>query len=153
MKRERKDFTGRQYGKLTVLEPAGRRNGQMYWKCRCACGKETTVRQSYLESGKTKSCGCLRAQTGAKNLKFVDGTSVTILEATNKRLIKSNTSGYNGVYLNRKNRKWIAQITFKGKTRYLGAYGKIEDAVRARKEAESKLYGEFLDRYYEERKA
>jgi hypothetical protein len=34
---------------------------ELYWKCRCSCGKETTVRVSRLQSGETRSCGCLRS--------------------------------------------------------------------------------------------
>lgn len=81
-------------------------------------------------------------------MKFVDGTSVTLLEKADKRLVSTNSSGYNGVYLNRKTQKWVAQIGFKGKTYYLGSYGKIEDAVQARRKAENQIYGEFLEWYY-----
>lgn len=149
----KKDLTGQRFGRLEVLGFAERRkNGQAYWKCRCDCGRETIVRQGYLESGKTKSCGCLRAQTGFANMQFVDGTSIVrLMAAKNNRVLKNNKSGYNGVYLNKKNRKWIAQITFKGKTYYLGAYARIEEAVKARKTAEDKIYGGFLEWYEKEK--
>ena len=132
------------------MEKADRRNGQLYWKCQCSCGKETTVRGSYLLEGRTKSCGCLQAQSIIQNMKYLDGTSVRMLENAPKRLNNTNSSGYNGIYYNRKNSKWIAQITFKKKTYYLGSYFKIEDAVLARKRAEERIYGEFLDWYYQQ---
>lgn len=141
-------LSGQRFGALTVLEYAGRENGQSYWRCRCDCGKETVVRQSYLLMGKTKSCGCLQARIVAENMKFIDGTSVTRLEAAGKRLVSTNSSGYNGVYLNRRTQKWVAQIGFKGKTYYLGSYPELEAAAKARKEAEERLYGEFLEWYY-----
>ena len=54
---------------------------------------------------------------------------LTVVEKTAERLISSNKSGYNGVYQNKRG-KWIAQITFKSKTYYLGTYIRIEDAVK-----------------------
>lgn len=143
------DIQGQQFGDLTVIEFEGSRNGQYYWRCKCKCGNETVVRQNYLLIGKTKSCGCLQARIVTDNMKFVDGTSVTMLEKAEKRLVSNNSSGYNGVYFNRKSQKWVAQIGFKGKTYYLGSYYKIEDAAQARKKAENRIYGEFLEWYYE----
>lgn len=143
------DIQGEQFGDLTAIEFEGNRNGQYYWRCKCKCGNETVVRQNYLLIGKTKSCGCLQARIVTDNMKFVNGTSVTMLEKAEKRLVSNNSSGYNGVYFNRKSQKWVAQIGFKGKTYYLGSYHKIEDAAQARKKAENRIYGEFLEWYYE----
>jgi len=142
------DLTGQQFGELTVIESAGRHNSVLYWRCRCSCGKETVVRHVYLRDGKTRSCGCFHAKSFVENMKFVDETSVKMLEKIPERLNSSNSSGYNGIYFNRKNQKWIAQITFKRKTYYLGSYEKIEDAVLIRKEAETQIYGSFLEWYY-----
>ncbi len=100
--------------------------------------------QTLLRSGKTKSCGCLRSETYQENLKIVDGTSVTMLEATRERRIASNTSGYTGVYLDKKRKKWVAQITFKGRTHYLGAYAEKAEAVKARQRGEEELFEPFL---------
>lgn len=143
------DIQGQRFGDLTAIAFDGNRNGQYFWRCRCKCGKETVVRQGNLLNGRTKSCGCLQAKTLTGNMKFIDGTSVTLLEKAGERLVSNNTSGYNGVYFNRKAQKWAAQISFKGKTYYLGSFEKIEDAARARKNAEDRIYGEFLDWYYE----
>lgn len=142
------DLTGRVFGRLTVLEQAEWKNGTSYWRCRCACGNETTVRYAYLITGHTKSCGCLQREAILDNLRLVDGTSVTKLEAMRGRRLSSNTSGYTGVYWKAKNKKWAAQITFRNKTYYLGTYDKIEDAVKARKRGEE-MHDDFLEWYYE----
>lgn len=144
-----KDFIGKQFGSLTVIEYAGKRSGMHRWKCVCDCGNETVVGQTLLQSGKTKSCGCLQATVIYDNLKLYDGTSVTMLEASKKKKMKSNTSGYTGVYQNKHTGQWAAQITFKGKTYYLGSYAKIEDAVKARQRGEE-MHDEFLEWYYRE---
>lgn len=143
------DILGRRFGDLTVTAYDGNREGTYFWRCRCECGRETVVRQNNLLLGHTQSCGCRQKTAYIGNLKLVDGTSVTMLEAAcRQRRISTNSSGYNGVYRNRKSGKWTAQITFKGKTYYLGAFPKIEDAVNARRTAEAHLYGEFLEWYY-----
>lgn len=145
---KKKDFVGKRFGNLVVQKYAGKWDGLHRWLCLCDCGNKTIVGQTSLQSGKTKSCGCLQAKIILENGKFVEGTSVTSLEKAATRRIASNTSGYNGVYQNRKNGKWVAQIGFKGKTYYLGAFDRIEDAAKARKKAEERLYGEFLEWYY-----
>lgn len=56
------DETGKKYGKLTVLESAGRVNGRIKWKCQCECGKITYVNGYFLRDGQIKSCGCDRGR-------------------------------------------------------------------------------------------
>ncbi len=141
-----KDFVGKRFGQLTVIAYEGKRAGMHRWHCKCDCGNETVVGQTLLQTGKTKSCGCLQKTQIINNLNLVDGTSVTILEATKKRRWSSNTSGHKGVYQNKKG-KWVAQITFKRKTYYLGTYDKLEDAVKARQRGEE-IHDDFLDWYY-----
>lgn len=140
-----KDLVGRRFGRLSVIEYAGKRDGMHRWKCICDCGRETVVGQSLLQNGRTKSCGCIRAAVYRENLGLRDGTSIAMLKAAkNGRLIKTNTSGYNGVYLDKRRGLWVAQITFKGKTKYLGAYEKPEEALKARLRGEE-IYDEFLE--------
>ncbi len=141
-----KDFAGKRFGRLTVLEYAGKEAGMHRWKCRCDCGRETVVGQTLLQTGKTKSCGCLQAMTYRDNLKLMEGTSVTLLQAVKGgRLIKSNKSGYNGVYYDKRRSCWVAQITFQGRTKYLGSFDQLENAVKARRLGEE-IYDEFLER-------
>ena len=53
------DRTGQVFGKLTVLEQAGRdRLKKVLWKCKCECGNETVVVAGSLTTGNTTSCGC-----------------------------------------------------------------------------------------------
>lgn len=144
-----KDFVGKRFGRLTVVSYAGKKRGMHRWKCQCDCGGETVAGQTLLQTGKTKSCGCLQAEMYKDNLKLVDGTSVAILEAHKKRLNRNNTSGYTGVYLDSRHDRWIAQIGFKGKTYYLGSYADKKDAVKARRRGEE-MHDDFIQWYYSE---
>lgn len=63
--------TGEKFGRLTVLGRAeNSRDGAVRWRCRCECGQGIEVRSKYLRNGKTRSCGCLRAElVSARRLK------------------------------------------------------------------------------------
>lgn len=53
------DITNQRFGKLLVLNNAGKKDGRHYfWNCLCDCGKTVTIEGSRLRSGNTKSCGC-----------------------------------------------------------------------------------------------
>ena len=54
-----------------------------------------------------------------------------------------NSSGVRGVGLNNKKNRWVARIYYNNQNIWLGSYIKKDDAIRARKEAELKYFGEF----------
>ena len=58
MPRKAIDRTGKRYGKLTVIEHAGKRGYVALWRCKCDCGNEKTIIGANL--GITTSCGCAR---------------------------------------------------------------------------------------------
>ena len=54
------DRTGQRFGKLTVIEQAGRNElKKVLWKCRCDCGNEVNVVAGSLVTGNTTTCGCV----------------------------------------------------------------------------------------------
>lgn len=57
------DRTGQRFGCLLVIERAPDRPGSAHahWACECDCGRRVIVRSNGLTSGRTVSCGCLRA--------------------------------------------------------------------------------------------
>lgn len=63
-----KNLAGSRFGKLTVVEFSHRKKVAggtvIFWRCVCDCGKESVVRSVELSSGGTKSCGCLRLNSG-----------------------------------------------------------------------------------------
>ena len=63
MRGKRIDLTGQRFGRLVVLEFAGKsKNGHSKWLCKCDCGNEATVRYEALKRGDTISCGCYMAE-------------------------------------------------------------------------------------------
>lgn len=63
--------------------------------------------------------------------------------AINRKKQSNNTSGATGVYWNRNMQKWFAEIRLNKKRIFLGYFDNFEDAVKTRKEAEEKYFGEF----------
>ena len=63
--------------------------------------------------------------------------------AMNKILQSNNTSGITGVSWFAKTKQWRAYITVDSRFTHIGLFDNFEDAIRARKEAEEKYFGEF----------
>lgn len=61
----------------------------------------------------------------------------------NKGLRTDNTSGVTGVYWYKPQNKWVVKICVNQKDIHIGYFDNFEDAVKARKEAEEKYFGEY----------
>ncbi len=61
----------------------------------------------------------------------------------NKKKQSNNTSGVTGVYYDNKYNRWYSVINYNKNVLHLGHYNKFDDAVKARKEAEEKYFGEY----------
>lgn len=73
------------------------------------------------------------------NNKIENLREVTVLENNlNRSKQKNNKSGCTGVCWSKAKNKWKAKITFKGKTKEIGFFENIEEAIQARKDAELK---------------
>ena len=58
-------------------------------------------------------------------------------------LNRNNTSGVIGVYWNKKAKKWYSKIYYHSSQKHLGYFINKEDAIKARREAEIKYFGDF----------
>lgn len=83
------DLEGKVFGELTVLHKAEnqRKNGGVWWTCKCSCGNLYDVPATLLVTGKRVHCG---EKTHDRNYAFVDITGrkfnlLTALYPTNKR--------------------------------------------------------------------
>ena len=108
-----------------------------------------------IKSGQLLHRYLLDAQPGSivdhKNGVTLDMRKQNLFEgdsASNNRGVKriNSVSGVAGVTWDKKSNKWKVQITVDKKQKYLGTYVNLEDAIKARKDAE-KEYG-FIDRGY-----
>ena len=61
----RLQLTGQRFGRLLVMDFEVRHfetYNAVYWRCACDCGKEVWVVGGSLTNGRTRSCGCLKAE-------------------------------------------------------------------------------------------
>lgn len=147
--KNRADLTGRRFGKLEVLGLSHIRNKQTYWRCRCECGNEYTVRCASLTSGMTKSCGCEEAKNRKKvNARIApymqDGTNVAMIRSS--RPNSQSKSGVRGVWFSKRDQRWVANITLAGK-KHSKAFKNFEDAVAWRREKEEELFRPIIDEF------
>lgn len=71
----KRDITGQRFGRLIVLkETEFRRSGGVVWECLCDCGETTLTVSGSLNSGKTKSCGCLSRDTFVERNTYHDAS-------------------------------------------------------------------------------
>ena len=148
------DLTGRRFGKLVVLEKQteGEHGNRNKWICKCDCGNIVNVAQISLVSGRQISCGCYKNKYAKDNCRenvgVIDNTSASQLMNIN-HISKANTSGARGV-ARTKYGKYIAYIGFQRKLYHLGTFESFPEAVEARRRAETKMYGNFLEWYSKE---
>lgn len=76
------DLTGQTFGRLTVIEPAGRsKRGKLVWRCTCACGeREVTAATNDLRRGNTRSCGCLFREESGNRVRTHGQTGTRLYE-------------------------------------------------------------------------
>ena len=61
------DITGKEFGRLVVLERVPGKARYVMWKCLCKCGNYTTARGSHIRYGLIRSCGCLAQESRIKH--------------------------------------------------------------------------------------
>jgi hypothetical protein len=61
-------LAGKRFGRWTVLQLSGVRNGRSYWRCECRCGVRKVIAGGNLKYGVSKSCGCLKSEIHSRRL-------------------------------------------------------------------------------------
>lgn len=103
------DLTGQVFGLLTAQRRiAGSRKRKAKWRCVCKCGNVTDVATTYLRTGYTKSCGCLR------NISHIQGLA-------GQRFGRLVVIGLKGI-TKTGHSKWLCQCDCGNKTITLSAY-------------------------------
>lgn len=86
------NLIGKVFGRLEVIERdwdyVQRHNLKKkatYWKCKCDCGKQISVRADHLNNRTVQSCGCLKSDILSKNLENQVFGRLTALYKTGKK--------------------------------------------------------------------
>lgn len=92
------DLTGQRYGKLVVLEYAGRNvTGRPLWKCKCDCGNIHYSSTIDLRHGDTISCGCHKAKM-VSEINKKHGCSKDVLYKRWKEMRGRCNNPHNAIY-------------------------------------------------------
>ena len=72
-KQNKKDLTGKKFGRLTVLslEEDKRYHNGLVWKCQCECGNIISAPSMHLVDKHIQSCGCLGRSIGEIKIKEI----------------------------------------------------------------------------------
>lgn len=156
MKYNKKDLLDKRFGRLVVIEETSKREdgGSIVWKCKCDCGNIVEVSSKRLINKIQESCGCLQKEKQAISMKKLQ--SKQHIEKTNVDLIRKKEANSNsktqtrGVCYITSKRKYKAYLYLNKEYHFLGYYDKLDDAIKARKEAEDKYFKPILDKYKKE---
>lgn len=130
---------GQKYGKLTVIERLENTlDGKTRWRCKCECGNIYDTTGDALQSGKSKSCGCLKTSFGEyKIAALLDELKLPYEKEKIFKSCKFETGRY-GRFDFYVNNSYL--IEFDGKQHFLPEAGWGEDIeiVKARDEFKNK---------------
>lgn len=150
-----KDVAEQRFGSLVVLKRSERyvmvsgQTRKYLWECRCDCGEIVYRLSEKLRLD--KNCAC-KTCMGRKSVSimtnhagFVEGMQLS--KITSAKANANSSSGVRGVRFNRRSGKWRATLRFQRKDYYLGEYANIEEAIKARQQAEERYYAPILEKY------
>lgn len=134
---------------MGIREYSGKR--LLFVRCQCSCGNFVEVPLNKIKSHQVLTCGHNRQallEAGKITIESlrIGGTLVSTIDGQRK-MNKNNTTGHVGVSYISRYQKYRAYISFRRKQYHLGLYECQEDAINARKEAEKRIFGTFLDWY------
>lgn len=152
MKYNKKDLTGKKFGKLSVLAKTNNRadGGSVVWQCKCDCGNIVEISSKKLVNGLAVSCGCYQKERQKYSMKklhsrqFKENTNIDLI--AKHKANSNNKSGIRGVHWCSSKNKWIASLSFQKKT-YSKAFKNKEDAIKYRKELEEKYFKPILEKH------
>lgn len=146
---------GKTFGLLKVLDRLNTRGSAKYL-CQCECGNKVIKYGHLFIYGGATSCGCINTKSsrevmsavghlGQEKIKEMSKEGTMLLSLVRK-VGRNNTTGVKGVCAT-KNGKYRAYITLKRKSIHLGVFPTLEEAKKAREEAEKKYFLPILEKY------
>lgn len=67
---------GQRFGRLVAVRRGPNSHRRVTWHFRCDCGEETIARSDHVRAGLTKSCGCLKRESGFFGTHGMKGTRI-----------------------------------------------------------------------------
>lgn len=72
------EIPGTRYGHLTIMYKSDiKKDGKIYWHCKCDCGNECNVLGTYLRNGISAHCGCKKSAGEIKIMKLLTEANIS----------------------------------------------------------------------------
>lgn len=142
----RNDLVGERFGAWTIVRVFVR-GGISYANVVCDCGEESEVTINSLVRGTSKGCGRCgnkKSHDTFKKRECVEGTAMCRLT---QKVRSDSATGVKGVYINKRNGKFVAELKLSGVKHWLGEFYTLEEAKKARAKAEEQYFDPLLARY------
>jgi hypothetical protein len=148
------DLSGQRFGRLVAVSKADGR-----WLCHCDCGGTKQILTRHLQSGRTRSCGCITIERlrsmpdvhllgrKARNATRHQGTIVCAIKSSKPYC--NSTTGVRGVALHHSGR-YRAYLYLRKRQINLGFFDTLEEATLARKAGEEKYFAPVIASFYQE---
>lgn len=143
------DYIGRRFNHLTLIKNLNKldhRNSKLAL-FRCDCGNTKELVFTQVLHGEITSCSC---QNKGKNSNL---TSTNVrnkhIEFYKNKTQKNNKTGHTGISL--VGGKYRVRIQINHKSKHIGYFDNLQDAIKARKNAEDKYFKPILDKYEKKR--
>ena len=138
------------YWKVLTAKTVRSKSGGRLALCQCRCGTTRYVLVESLFSGRSRSCGCRRAENqnqgqleGREKGRIImnqiheEGLAAKYLD---KQVNRNSKTGHTGVCWREKEHKYYAYIMVDRKQISLGLHARLDDAIAARKAAEEQYF-------------
>lgn len=139
------DYIGKRFNHLTLiknLNKLDKYNSKLaLFKCDCGNTKELVFTQ--VLNGDVTSCSC--ENKGKKSNLTLESVRNKKIEFYKNKTQKNNKTGCTGIsYINGKYR---VRIQINHKSKHIGYFDNLQDAIKARKNAEEKYFNPILEKY------
>lgn len=143
------DYVGKRFNHLTLIKNSNKldKHNSKLALFQCDCGNIKELVFTQVLSGEVTSCTC--KNKGKNSNLALESVRDKKIEFYQNKTQKNNKTGYTGIsYINGKYR---VRIQINHKSKHIGYFNDLQDAIKARKSAEEKYFKPILDKYVKKR--
>lgn len=136
------DYINKKFNNLTLIRNLNKidKNNSKLALFKCDCGNVKELVFTQVLNGNVKSCGCMQGKLSDESK---EKQRDRILNFHKSSKFKNNRTGHSGV--SKVKDKYRVRICIHNKSIHLGYFENLEDAIKARKDAEIKYFDKELN--------
>ena len=143
------DYIGKRFNHLTLIKNLNKldKNNSKLALFKCDCGNIKELVFTQVLSGEVTSCTC--KNKGKNSNLALESVKDKKIEFYQNKTQKNNKTGHTGISCI--NGKYRVRIQVNHKSKHLGYFDNLQDAIKARKDAEEKYFKPLLEKYEKKR--